>query len=108
MAREKARGSLAARQFVLRARRVCLSIAAAALRKPLTSDLETMPATPSEKRKMSMPEKALRVALGELVSGVVLASAKSWVTTSHLKLRWPLELQSASSPIQEILPIEPA
>jgi hypothetical protein len=46
-----------------------------------------MPATPSEKRKMSMPEKAL-------VSGVVPARAKSlamttwvttWVTTSHVK-----------------------
>jgi hypothetical protein len=29
------------------------------------------------------------------------------VTTSQVKSRWPLELQSASSTIQEFLPIEP-
>ena len=58
-----------------------------------------------------MPETAWRVALEE-VSGVVRAwaklSAKLSVTTSHLKLRWPLELHSASWPIQEFQPIGPA
>lgn len=59
---------------------------------------------------MSMPETVWRVALQELVLRVVPAwaklSAKWSVTTSHVKVRWPPELQSASSPIQEFPPIE--
>src|SRR5712692_8666022 len=59
----KAWGSLAAPRSVLHAPRVCLSIAKAALRKPLMSDSATMPATQSAKRKMSMLEAALRAAV---------------------------------------------
>ncbi len=61
---------------------------------------------------MSMPETAWRVALGEVVSGVVPAWAKLLaklsVMTAQVKLRWPPELPSVSSPIQEFPPIEPA
>jgi hypothetical protein len=71
-----------------------------------------IPATPSERRKMSMPETAWRVAPEEVVSGVVPAWAKLLaklsVTTSQVKVRSPPELPSASSPIQEFPPIEPA
>lgn len=59
-----------------------------------------------------MPETAWRVALEEVMSGVVPAwaklSAKLSVTTSPAKLRWPLEMPSASSLIQEFPPIDPA